>query len=395
MCVCVSVFESVGAMVCLRDMSGLHERVTLHVCYTFSQDLHSTAWRSVAQYQHKLYPVFFAKSTADLQNSLPAELCDWTENVQTHVIGNGVRRSELELLVMYASLPNVGILTAIQKDWLASEIIRNLAQNQRRGCAVLFVPNRAQDYKKEQLDGPRVKDELSEDEAETVAAKEESESDVEIADIREVTSELVKSLTIKGSNLKAQEFSVVFSQGSVFGKRRGYHVGIMIVPNHAENVFLKSKLWTRGVISEVDMLPRKDFLLADVLFLIITFCNVLDVTSCRVQRFCNCDSDCIVQCSPGLQASDASREKGEGGRRRAVTAVLDSERLDTSASQEAGSPTPFSIFSVTSGLEATSHYPNVDADRGGAFARPGTCTQQQTLRSTSAVWLFKSIVEHC
>jgi hypothetical protein len=50
---------------------------------------------------------------------------------------------------------------------------------------------------------------------------------------------------------------MVFSENTVFGKRRAYHSGLMVLPVSADNVFAKSLLWKRGIVMGVDMLPAK------------------------------------------------------------------------------------------------------------------------------------------
>lgn len=219
--------------------------------------LRSTAWAAVREYRNDKYPIFTAKSTSDLETDLAKPLADWLEKVQTSIIGSGVRRSELEHYVLYACLPTVGILGAVQKDWMMQFLTKFLNDHSKHSCAIIYLPNRAQE-----LDGLKKESDVKKEPTDDEGKLDEEEDDTcdvdEVAQVRDVVNALLKKIGEKSRGLVVQEFAMVFSEGSVFGKRKGFHSGLMILANNPENIFYKSKLYTKGLITDVVMLPRKD-----------------------------------------------------------------------------------------------------------------------------------------
>jgi hypothetical protein len=160
----------------------------------------------------------------------------------------------------FASMPAMGILSATQKDFLVSELINGLAANAKRSCAILFMPNRAQDEKKERDESKKgIKRELDEDaDGAAGGGGDDDEEEEESADVREVVNFFIKAFTGHRTGLQAKVINIIFKEDSIYGKRAGYHTGLMIVPTCPENPFTKSALWKRGVVHDVEMLARKD-----------------------------------------------------------------------------------------------------------------------------------------
>ena len=57
--------------------------------------------------------------------------------------------------------------------------------------------------------------------------------------------------------------TAVFNPDSVYGNRNGSHPMLLILPNDKSNVFLQSKMWKVGVVNNIEMLPRADFVKLD------------------------------------------------------------------------------------------------------------------------------------
>ena len=82
------------------------------------------------------------------------------------MIGRGVRRVELEHYLSLGDLPAMGIVSATQQDWLITFVTTFLSNYRRNSCAVLYMPNRAQDMRKEVEVSKEMKQELDEDDPE-------------------------------------------------------------------------------------------------------------------------------------------------------------------------------------------------------------------------------------
>ena len=56
---------------------------------------------------------------------------------------------------------------------------------------------------------------------------------------------------------------ISFANDTVYGSRQGFHEALLIVPANKGNAFLTSKFWKTGVIADVSMLARPDFVKLD------------------------------------------------------------------------------------------------------------------------------------
>ena len=89
------------------------------------EDAHTLGWKVCRDYVDQFLPVFGANSTAELPEILPNLMSDWLEKCWAH-IGNGIRRRNLEHLVLWCRLETLGVLTASQVDWLQGFVTKAL-----------------------------------------------------------------------------------------------------------------------------------------------------------------------------------------------------------------------------------------------------------------------------
>ncbi|CAE7518553.1 unnamed protein product, partial [Symbiodinium natans] len=64
-------------------------------------------------------------------------------------------------------------------------------------------------------------------------------------------------------HLKVKQTMISFANDTVYGSRQGFHEALLIVPANKGNAFLTSKFWKTGVIADVSMLARPDFVKLD------------------------------------------------------------------------------------------------------------------------------------
>ncbi len=91
----------------------------------------------------QLLPVFGGKSATDLTESLPQVLETWMDGCWLHV-GNGVRRRNLEHLVLYCRLETVGVLTATQQEWLFAFVTKVLWDFKNNSACIFMLLNRSE-----------------------------------------------------------------------------------------------------------------------------------------------------------------------------------------------------------------------------------------------------------
>lgn len=212
------------------------------------EEMHLLGWKTTREFVGQLFPHVGAKSTTDLGSQIPG-LGDWMDRAGC-VIGDGVRRKELEHLIFWLNCTTMGVLTSSQHDWIATTMAAylKLGVNKTRAVGVIILPNRAQhcDY----VANPVKSEESASDD------EKEKEAVDTFAGLREVKNKLITSLEEVSRGLEVREFTVNFDDASIFGKRRGYLDGIVCTASVDENIWHKSRLWRRGRVDEVSMLPR-------------------------------------------------------------------------------------------------------------------------------------------
>ena len=158
---------------------------------------------------------------------------------------------------MFANLPAMGIMSGTQKDWILTYVAQFCAGHPKNSCTVLYMPNRAQDHKKEIVSKAKMElDAMADDDGKSDGGS--SSSDDEIAEARAVTNDLLNHLTSKSMGLAVTQITLIFRDDSIHGKRRGFHQGVMVTAGSKDNIFTKSRLWRRGLVQNVAMLPRRE-----------------------------------------------------------------------------------------------------------------------------------------
>jgi hypothetical protein len=222
--------------------------------------MHKAGWSSVNAFTKDHCPAFGAKTTTALSEECVAEFNLWVDTV-VKVIGDGVRRRDNELHIYYCNLTAMGIVTSIQIDWLVKFLLSNLTLNRRNSIAILINPNRAQEFSKEHESPAKLGIKIEPETDEKLEAKDESESgdeDGASLSVRDVVSLLHKKLSEKGKGLEVQEYRMLFKSESVYGIRKGFHDGFLVMAADKGNIFRTGSLWRRGIVENIEMLARKD-----------------------------------------------------------------------------------------------------------------------------------------
>ena len=200
------------------------------------------------------YHCFRGRSTADLDASLPGELESWLEDFWKN--NSDVRRANQECIIFWCRLETLGVMTAVQKDWLLTFITAQLWQHNDNSVAVFLHTNRAEmlETSKEE---PKKADTPNMEVCDDAGS---SDSDAgENMSVRDTNRQFQKHFENKSRNLDIRDFRIAFEPESVYGKRRATADGFMVMANSKSNVYRKSPVWKRGLVTGVQMLPRKDF----------------------------------------------------------------------------------------------------------------------------------------
>jgi hypothetical protein len=180
-------------------------------------------------------------------------LGEWMEKCWQEC-GGGVRRKSMEHLYMWCRLESVGILTAVQKDWFTSFITKKLWDFKTNGIVIFVNFNRCEEIKVERASPAKSSDMLTNLEK---VELDSDESEGENMSVRDTNREFQKDFEKASRNLIVKDIRVNFKEATIYGQRKGWVDGFAVVANH-DNVYRKSMLWRRGVVHDVDMLPRKE-----------------------------------------------------------------------------------------------------------------------------------------
>jgi hypothetical protein len=78
-------------------------------------------------------------------------------------------------------------------------------------------------------------------------------------DIRDVNYNVDKLFSSPQRQLLCRNIAMAFDPATVYGSRSAFHTGLLVVAKEdPNNIFLKSKLWRLGVVTDIQMLPRAD-----------------------------------------------------------------------------------------------------------------------------------------
>ena len=124
--------HAIDKFVCACDAGGHIRMQTDLACYTIItctcifllQEAHIKSWVLVHKHTDDYYKCFKARSSADLDERLPGELESWLDEVWA-ASAEGVRRKNQEHIFMWCRLETLGIMSAIQRDWLLSFVTKN------------------------------------------------------------------------------------------------------------------------------------------------------------------------------------------------------------------------------------------------------------------------------
>ena len=134
---------------------------------------HKLSWKVVNKHSDEFYKRFKSKSSADLDETLPGELETWLDTVWT-ASNEGVRRRHLEHLFIWCRLETLGILTAIQRDWLLAFVTKILWEYKGTAAVVFINMNRAEQFKYERDEDDKNDDSAEESEGECMSVRDAS-----------------------------------------------------------------------------------------------------------------------------------------------------------------------------------------------------------------------------
>jgi hypothetical protein len=110
------------------------------------------------------------------------------------------------------------------------------------------------------------KDEHDSDDVDAAShSKSDVDMDVEqlddetMLDIRDVNHKADKMFAAPERQLLCRNIAMVFDPTTVYGSRQAFHTGLLVMSKEdPNNIFLTSKLWRHGCITDIRMLPRSD-----------------------------------------------------------------------------------------------------------------------------------------
>eukprot|EP00435_Cladocopium_sp_Y103_P022359 s514_g5.t1 len=152
-----------------------------------------------------------------------------TELVETH-LGKGklldgildqwkMGRPENERLIVWVNYVTAGVVSGKKLVFTIEQVTQLLHSFPRTGVAVILLPNRASDLRKDE------KDDADEDDDE-------------------------------GAEEKVRPISIFFDPATTYGTREGFHSALLVTSNERANYFTKMPVYKSGVVSGVGMLPR-------------------------------------------------------------------------------------------------------------------------------------------
>ena len=218
------------------------------------QEMHSIGVAKVTKFCKENLPIVKASSIHDLGASMPSVL-NHIERISTEIIGEGARRKDWEFVIYWLNLPTLGVVSAMQLNWVSAMLEAQLLNNnssKTRAVCVILANNRAGDLTDS---GVKEEDETDDedDESGDEGGSKKEKADTE-SKVREVYNKIITD--IESKELQTSGFRILFKRSTVYGKRKAYHDGLLVTAANCVNVFHDGDLWKHGGAEDVDMLPR-------------------------------------------------------------------------------------------------------------------------------------------